>query len=186
MIRKIWRKYKSSQTYVGLYYIGLWLTARVPSRRFRVFLYRMWGVNIDNSCVVHMFCELRGAKNLSIGKGSVIGHGCVLDGRTGIKIGQNVNISSEAMIWSLQHEYNDPHFKAVGAAVTIHDYAWVSCRAIILPGSVIGKGAVVAAGAVVTKDVPEFTIVGGVPAKVIGERIRDLDYIPSQNPPRFI
>lgn len=47
---------------------------------------------------------------------------------------------------------------------------FIGPRAIILPGVKIGKGAVVAAGAVVTKDVEKFTIVGGVPAKVVGER----------------
>jgi maltose O-acetyltransferase len=47
---------------------------------------------------------------------------------------------------------------------------------VILPGVTIGKGAVVAAGAVVTKDVPPYAIVGGVPAKVIGERTKDLRY----------
>ncbi len=52
----------------------------------------------------------------------------------------------------------------------IGDYVFIGPRAIILPGVKIGRGAVVAAGAVVTKDVPEFSIVGGVPAKQIGER----------------
>jgi acetyltransferase-like isoleucine patch superfamily enzyme len=45
-----------------------------------------------------------------------------------------------------------------------------------MPGVTIGRGAIVASGAVVTKDVPEFTIVAGIPAKVIGQRNRNLDY----------
>ena len=49
----------------------------------------------------------------------------------------------------------------------------------MLPGVSIGEGAVVAAGAVVTADVPAYTVVGGVPAKLIGERPRDLDYCPA-------
>ncbi len=60
--------------------------------------------------------------------------------------------------------------------MVIGDRAYVATRATILPGTVIGEGAVVAAGAVVTKDVPAFAIVGGVPAKVIGERTQNLDY----------
>jgi Acetyltransferase (isoleucine patch superfamily) len=59
----------------------------------------------------------------------------------------------------------------------IEDYVFIGPRAIILPGVKIGKGAVVAAGAVVTKDVAPFSVVGGVPAKIIGERkIKNLSY----------
>ena len=54
--------------------------------------------------------------------------------------------------------------------VFIDDYAWICCRSVILPGIKIGKGAIVASGAVVTKDVPPYAIVGGIPAKVIGWR----------------
>jgi len=54
---------------------------------------------------------------------------------------------------------------------------FIGPRAIILPGVTVGKGAVVAAGAVVTKDIPDFSIVGGVPAQIIGERkTKDLHY----------
>jgi len=53
----------------------------------------------------------------------------------------------------------------------IEDYAFIGPRAIILPGVKIGRGAVVAAGAVVTKDIPPFSVVGGVPAQIIRERM---------------
>lgn len=60
--------------------------------------------------------------------------------------------------------------------VQIGDYAWISRRAVILPGVTIGEGAVVAAGAVVTKNVAPYTVVGGVPAKFVAERPRGLTY----------
>jgi maltose O-acetyltransferase len=60
--------------------------------------------------------------------------------------------------------------------VVIEDHAWLGTRAMVLPGVTVGRGAVVAAGAVVTKDVPPYTIVGGVPARVIGQRTTDLRY----------
>lgn len=79
-------------------------------------------------------------------------------------------------IWTMEHDPQDPYFRAQGAPVIIEDYAWISCRVTIMPGVTIGKGAVVAAGAVVTKDVPPYAIVAGVPAKIIGERTKDLRY----------
>ena len=79
-------------------------------------------------------------------------------------------------IWTMEHDPQDSYYGVKGGAVTIEDYAWISCRVVILPGVTIGKGAVVAAGAVVTKDVAPYTIVGGVPAKKIGTRTKDLRY----------
>jgi len=82
------------------------------------------------------------------------------------------------MIYTLQHDMESPSFDAVGAPVIIEDYVYIGPRAIILPGVRIGYGAVVGAGAVVTKDVPPYAVVGGVPAKFIHERNHDLDYTP--------
>ncbi|MBC2722396.1 MAG: hypothetical protein HGJ97_06900 [Desulfosporosinus sp.] len=65
-------------------------------------------------------------------------------------------------------KYYDVNFKSVGAPVTIDHHSWICSRAIMLPGINIGAYAVVASGAVVTKDVPPYAVVGGVPAKVIG------------------
>jgi maltose O-acetyltransferase len=60
--------------------------------------------------------------------------------------------------------------------VVIGDHAWIGYRALVLPGVTIGEGGVVAAGAVVTKDVPPYAIVAGNPARVVGQRTRDLTY----------
>lgn len=60
--------------------------------------------------------------------------------------------------------------------IFIDDYVWIGVGAIVLQGVKIGKGAVIAAGSVVTKDIEPYSIVAGVPAKVIGKRNPDLDY----------
>ncbi|MCX7955692.1 MAG: hypothetical protein N2593_01105 [Patescibacteria group bacterium] len=81
------------------------------------------------------------------------------------------------MIYNSEHDINSPDFNAIDNSIFIDDYCFIGPRAIILPGVKIGKGAVVAAGAVVTKDIPPYAIVGGVPAKIIGERkIKNLKY----------
>ena len=148
----------------------------VPIHWLRKATYRMFGVRIENGSSFHWRARFFNPCGLSIGANSIIGNDAMLDARNGITIGDNVSLSMGVWIWTMEHDPQDPHYRAKGGPVVIEDYAWVSCRVVILPNVTIGKGAVVAAGAVVTKDVPPYAIVAGVPAKVIGERTKDLRY----------
>lgn len=152
----------------------------IPSFYIRDFIYRyVFGVKMKEQVTLHFGAEIRSHYKLHIGRGSIIGDKAVLDARRGIFIGENVALNTEVQIWTLQHDYNDPDFACsehkVGS-VTLGDHAWIGARVIILPHVTIGEGAVVASGAVVTKDVPPYTLVGGVPAKVIGSRNKNLRY----------
>jgi maltose O-acetyltransferase len=118
----------------------------------------------------HMGARFYLPKNIEIGEGTIVGDHAFLDGRAKIKIGKQVDIASSVMIYNSEHDLSDPTFKAIEESVTIGDYVFIGPRVIILPRVSIGNGAVIAGGAVVTKDVAENTIVGGVPAKIIGER----------------
>jgi len=148
----------------------------IPSHNIRRFFYRISGVKIGKGSSIHMGTVFYKPENISIGLDSIIGEGTVLDGRDKLLIGNHVDIASEVMIYNSEHDVNDSSFRAISAPVSIEDYVFIGPRAIILPGVKIKKGAVVGAGAVVTKDVEEFTIVGGVPAKPIKERIKNLNY----------
>lgn len=124
-----------------------------------------------------MGIEFRNPKNISIGNNSVVNKKVLLDGRGGkLLIGNNVDIAQETNIWTLEHNVNDDYHKDSGANVIIEDYVWIASRVTILPGVTIGKGAVIASNSVVTKDVLPMSIVGGVPAKRIGERKSKLKY----------
>lgn len=154
--------------------------ARIPSHIIRKLIYRkIFCIHIEDKCVIYRGLDFRKGSRIYIGKNSIIGDNCILDGRNGITIGKNVNFSSGVCVWSEQHDpqsivfgYNEERNKQV----VIGDRAWISTHAIILPGVTIGEGAVVAAGAVVSKDVFPYTIVGGVPAKEIGKRNENLEY----------
>lgn len=142
----------------------------VPSHHFRRLIYRLGGVSIGKGSTLHTSIRFYNGHGIKIGKDSIIGEGTVLDGRDELVIGDHVDIASQVMIYNAEHDVDDSDFKAVSAPVRINDYVFIGPRAIILPGVTIGRGAVVGAGAVVTKDVADFTIVGGVPAKLIRER----------------
>ena len=142
----------------------------VPFHCCRRFFYRLAGIKIGKGSTIHTGARFYDPRNIIIGKDSIIGEGIVLDGRAMLTIGSHVDIATEVMIYNSQHDVEDEYFQAENKPVVIEDYVFIGPRVIILPGVIIGKGAVVGAGAVVTKDVPPYAIVGGVPAKIIGER----------------
>lgn len=95
-----------------------------------------------------------------------------------IEIGNNVMIGPNVVIRSSNHVYKNldlPMNKQghIGGKISIGDDVWVAANVVILPNVKIGSHSIVAAGAVVSKDVPEYSIMAGVPAKVIGIRNRD-------------
>ncbi len=175
--------YKKIREKQGQYKAGIkwWfinsVVSNTPSKRFRFYMLKECGMHLDKNVRFYAGFHVRNPQGISIANGTSIGPKVLLDGRRGLSIGKSVVIAYEAVIWTLNHDYNDIHFVGKGASVTIEEYAWICSRAIILPGVTVGKGAIVASGAVVTKDVPPFAIVGGIPAKIIGMREKkDYDY----------
>lgn len=148
----------------------LTLVGHIPFHTIRNACYRFCGMKIGKGSTFHMWARFYNPKNISIGNDSIIGDHAFIDGREKVTIGNHTDIAAQVLIYNSEHDINSIEFKASTGPVEIGDYVFIGPRAIILPGVKIGRGAVVGAGAVVTKDVSEFAIVGGVPAKVIGER----------------
>lgn len=148
------------------------IIAYLPLHILRKLGLKLVGVHFKGSCYLYEGFHIRNPKGLEIGNGCSIGPKVLLDARKGLKMGDKVVIAYEAVIWTLHHDYNDVYFKTIGAPVEIGNYAWICSRSIILPGIKIGEGAVVASGAVVTKNVPPYAIVAGIPAKIIGTRLK--------------
>ncbi len=152
------------------------LACKQPFHFLRYPILKLFGMNIDSNSSIHMGCRLYHPWNIIIGKNTIVNPYCILDGRTGLKIGNNVSISERSIILSLEHDPQSSTFESKGAITKIDDYVWIGMGAIILPGVSLGVGVIVAAGSVVTKNVDDFTIVGGVPAKKIGDRNNHLTY----------
>lgn len=128
---------------------------------------------------IHPTTIIREGENVSIGDNCLINHNCLIQaGKSDygtITIGNYVHTGVNVMIMAFNHgtytremptklqDYED-------APIVIKDDVWIGAGSIILAGVTIGKGAVIASGAVVNKDVPDYAIVGGVPAKVIKMR----------------
>jgi acetyltransferase-like isoleucine patch superfamily enzyme len=111
---------------------------------------------------------------LHIGSCSFLGKGVEIDCQENISIGEHVLLAPGCFITDHNHDRavdkRIDQQKCVSAPVVIEDDVWVGANAVILPGVKIGQGAVVGAGAVVSRDVESFTVVGGVPARMIAKR----------------
>ena len=153
------------------WYINSFLST-MPSKNIRFYGLKWLGMKVGNNVKFYQGFHIRQPERITIEDGVSIGPKVLLDGRKGLKIGKSAVIAYEAIIWTLNHDYTDENFCVKGAAVEIGAYSWICSRSIILPGIKIGEGAVVASGAVVTKEGPPYSIVGGVPAKIIGQRPR--------------
>lgn len=137
------------------------------------------GVEIGENTLVMHHAELhvynfRALPNagIRIGRDSLVGEFCVIRGPGGVSIGDRVYLSPAVHIYSSNHVFEDPDvcFTDQGVTaegVTIEDECWIGAMAVILDGVTVGKRSVVAAGSVVAEDVPPYSLVAGVPAKVI-------------------
>jgi len=167
-----------------LAYLTNHIIGHVPFFAIRLWWYRhIVGVRIGHDSAIFMGCYWyfyrplgRNPQPMILGDNTIVNRRCTLDGRGGLRIGNNVSISPEVMFITSQHLKDDPGFRIEDKHIVIEDYAWIGSRATLLPGVTIGRGAVVAAGAVVAKDVAPFTVVGGIPAKLLGERAEGLTY----------
>lgn len=142
----------------------------IPIHSLRKVFYIVSGIKLPLNSYIHLETNFFKPSNITIGQNSIIGYRAFLDGRGKLSIGNHVDIASEVLIYTDEHDINSTDFGNSYGPVVINDYVFIGPRAIILPGVTIGKGAVVAAGAVVTKDIPDYEIWGGVPAKKISLR----------------
>lgn len=164
-------------------YISNYIIAFIPFYFIRNIYYKyILKIKLGKGSSIHMGVFINRNK-IEIGENTAINRRCYLDGRGSIKIGDNVSISPEVHLITADHDIESTDFKFKSSFIVIEDYVWIGTRSIILPGVKLGKGAIIAAGSVVTKDVPEFNVYGGVPAKFIKKRNKNLNYSCKWFPP---
>lgn len=178
---KVKLSHPSKKTYIKSL-LWLFFTGRLLKDLFNLLAY--YSVNhslgmrraiIGKNSKVHATVILRQADNIIIGEHCLINHNNVLQaghGSAKIKIGNYVHTGADVMMIAFNHGFYTrelPTIKQdyIDASIVIEDDVWIGGGATLLAGVHVGKGAIIAAGAVVNKDVPEYAIVGGVPAKVL-------------------
>jgi maltose O-acetyltransferase len=159
-----------------LYVTNRWI-AGLPSHYLRNAWYRrVLRVSIAPKGAIHQGAHFTSRGRVEIGTGTTLDRNAWLDGRGGLFIGDHVATGPGVMFLTADHDPQCPQFSGRLEPVRVGDRAWLGARALVLPGVTIGEGAIVAAGAVVTRDVPPYAIVGGVPARIIGQREGPMSY----------
>ena len=133
---------------------------------------------IGKGSKIHSTVILRQAKRISIGKGCLINHNNVLQAgkKVGtITIGDYVHTGANVMFIAFNHAFDGIDVPTIkqdyyDADIVVEDDVWIGGGAVILAGVTIGKGSIIAAGAVVNKDIPSYSIAGGVPARILKSR----------------
>lgn len=167
-----------------LVYLTNHFVAHIPSHTMRRRWYRRMGIRIGSGSAIHLntYVWFYGPRHLAgmggtIGRNSIVNRRCTLDFRGPLTIGDNVSISPEVAVITTQHDWREPGFPLDIRPVVIEDHVWIGIRAIVLPGTHVGRGSVIAAGAVASGEIPPMSVVAGVPARVVAVRPQEaLEY----------
>ena len=158
-------------------YIG-WVVRSLPGlmgMTIRWGFYRILFKKIESFALIYPGVYLTHTYGIHVGRSFSINSGALIDGRGGIRIGDHVMVGPYAVIVSSNHDFKQAQVPMmtldhVFNPVIIGNDVWIGAHAVINSGVKIGNGVLVSAGAVVTQDVADYQIVGGVPAKVIANR----------------
>ena len=142
----------------------------------KVYILRLVGAKVGKRTTIYPSVWIFPGKGLECGNDVDFALGVIVTTNGGVTIGNRVLLGYRTQILSANHRIPEGKGRIFGAGhdqapVSIGDDVWLGANSIVLPGVNIGEGAIVAAGSVVTKDVAAFTIVGGIPAKIIKNRI---------------
>ncbi len=137
---------------------------------WRNFVLRMFGANIGAGSIVYASAKIWYPKNLYMGKRVCIGPNVNIYNPASIKIGDKVTISQGSHLCTATHDITSINKPLIVKPIAIGSFSWICAEVFVAPGINIGEGAVIGARAAVFKDVEQWTVVGGNPAKFIKKR----------------
>lgn len=137
---------------------------------WRVTLLRLFGAEIGEGCIIYSSAYIPSPKNLKIGNKSAIGPEVKFHiGKT--VIGNKVTISQRTYLCSASHSIDSINTPFISGTIIVKDFAWVAAEAFVMSNVTIGEGAIIGARSAVFKNVPDWTVVGGNPARILKKRI---------------
>lgn len=162
------------ETYFYLEHL-LWALCAIFPQPIRRIVFRLIFRRFGASAIIDYGVYVRYAWKVSIGNGSILNRGCRIYASYALRdaeiiIGDRVALGPDVVLCGAGHDYATLDLVDTAETISIHQYAWVGARSIILPGVEIGEGAVVGAGSVVTRNVRPWTVVAGNPAREIKQR----------------
>lgn len=178
-LRKLLQKIDiGSEQWIELQYQLSMLSSSTFHCELRELFYKKSCLSCGDVLCVMPYSVMSYAKNISLGERVYINSFSMLVAKDKITIGNNVLIGPHVIINSGMHNYinADLNINKQGhstAPIIIEDDVWIGANSIILPGVTIGKGAVIGANSLVNKNVESYSIVGGTPAKIIKNRVKE-------------
>lgn len=155
------------------YFIGepLCRSYWLPSSQVKVWILRCFGAVIGNNVRIKPGVRVKFPWRLRVGDCVWIGENSWLDNVAPITIDSHTCISQGVYLCTGNHDWSDPEFKLIPAAIQIERGSWIAARAIVAPGVTVGKGAVLCLGSVAARSLLPMTIYAGNPAQPIKQRI---------------
>lgn len=163
-------KNKLSRMIWSVVYMLLFRPSPRILHKWRCWLLNCFGAKVDRSAKVYPTARIWAPWNLELGAGAMLGDRVDCYSVAKVTLGMGAIVSQDACLCSATHNCDDKSFNLVSKPIVIGPKAWVCARAFICPGITLAEGAVAGAAAVVTKDVSDWQIVAGNPAKPIRQR----------------
>lgn len=167
------RKYSRGEQALRIAWaFGRWLfrLSPYPCYGWRCWVLRLFGARVGRHVRVAASTHIYMPWNVEIGEWAAIGPDVFIYSLGKVRIGERATVSYRSHVCAGTHDFSDPAIPLLKPSVRIEDDAWIGTEAFIGPGIVVGRGAIVAARAVVVKNVDSGMMVGGHPARVIGQR----------------
>jgi putative colanic acid biosynthesis acetyltransferase WcaF len=152
-------------------YYCLFLPSPRPFHLWRKYILRAFGAKIGRKVHIYPAARIWGPWNLTCEDGAAIADEAVIYNPMPFHMGSHSIVSQQAYICGATHDYEHPYFPLIAFPMSLGADSWICARATVQPGVLVGEGAILALGSVATHNLEPWTIYGGVPARMIKQRI---------------